>query len=100
MYYGSALLLLTLSAHVQRVVVVSVSRSVCVCVCVCVCPSVKSFGASVRPENTVTYSAGNEGRNIRGVFAENASFQSYRLPALYSSCRVGHFLTRNMRVDF
>ena len=33
-------------------------------VCVCVCVSVKShltYGASVRPENAVTYSAGNEG---------------------------------------
>ena len=41
---------------------VTVVGSVCVCVCVCV--SVKShltYGASVRPENAVTYSAGNEG---------------------------------------
>ena len=42
------------------------SRRVClsVCVCVCVCVSVKShltFGASVRPENAVTYSVGNKG---------------------------------------
>ena len=46
----------------------------CVCVCVsvsdvCVCVSVKSYitsGASVRPENTVVYSAGNGGQNFVG----------------------------------
>ena len=41
--------------------------------------SVKShltYGASVRPENAVTYSAGNEGQNICGVFSENAPLQS------------------------
>ena len=39
------------------------------------CLSVKShltYGASVDPENVVTYSAGNEGQNICGVFSENA----------------------------
>ena len=48
-------------------------------VCLCVCVSVKShltYGASVRPENAVTYSAGNEGQNICGVFSENAPLQS------------------------
>ena len=38
---------------------------VTIAVCVCVCLSVKSHltsGASVRPENAVTYSAGNEGQ--------------------------------------
>ena len=42
---------------------------------VCVCVSVKShltYGASVRPENAVTYSAGNEGQKICGVFSEDA----------------------------
>ena len=40
-----------------------------------VCVSVKShltYGASVRPENAVTYSAGNEGQTICGVFSETA----------------------------
>ena len=44
-----------------------------------VCVSVKShltYGASVRPENAVTYSAGNEGQKICGVFFENAPLQS------------------------
>ena len=39
------------------------------------CLSVKShltYGASVRPENAVTYSAGNEGQKICGVFSEDA----------------------------
>ena len=38
-------------------------------VVLCVCLSVKShltYGASVRPENAVTYSAGNEGQKIVG----------------------------------
>ena len=50
---------------------------VCLSVCLSVCVSVKShltYGASVRPENAVTYSAGNEGQNICGVFSENALF--------------------------
>ena len=63
---------------------VTVVGCVCVCVCVCVsvsvCLSVKSHltsGASVRPENTVTYSADNGGQNICGVFFETAPFKSY-----------------------
>ena len=46
----------------------------------CVCLSVKSHltsGASVRPENTVLYSAGNGGQKICGVFFETAPFKSY-----------------------
>ena len=49
-------------------------------VCLCVCLSVKSHltsGASVRPENTVVYSAGNGGQKICGVFFETAPFKSY-----------------------
>ena len=51
-----------------------------VSVCLSVCLSVESHltsGASVCPENSATYSAGKEGQNIRGVFSETASFQSY-----------------------
>ena len=56
---------------------VTVLGHVCVCVFVClsVCLSVKSHltsGASVRPENTVMYSAGNGGQKICGVFFETA----------------------------
>ena len=47
-----------------------------VCVCVCVCQSV-NYGASVRPENAATYSAGNEGQNICGDLPETTAFKSY-----------------------
>ena len=43
-----------------------------------VCLSVRSHlasGASVPPENTVTYSAGNGGQNIYGFFSETAPLQ-------------------------
>ena len=59
---------------------VTVVGFVCLCVCVSVCLSVKSHltsGASVRPENTVVYSAGNGGQKICGVFFETAPFKSY-----------------------
>ena len=46
-------------------------------VCVCVCVSNLTSGAFVRPENTVTYSAGNGGQKICGVFFETAPFKSY-----------------------
>ena len=48
--------------------------------CLCVCLSVKShltYGASVRPENAVTYSAGNEGQKICGDLPETSAFKSY-----------------------
>ena len=49
-------------------------------VVLCVCLSVKShltYGASVRPENAVTYSAGNEGQKICGDLPETTAFKSY-----------------------
>ena len=49
-------------------------------VCVSVCLSVKShltYGASVRPENAVTYPAGNEGQKICGDLPETTAFKSY-----------------------
>ena len=45
-----------------------------------VCVSVKShltYGASVRPKNAVTYSAGNEGQKICGDLPETTAFKSY-----------------------
>ena len=59
---------------------VTVVGSVCVSVCLCVCLSVKShltYGESVRPENAVTYSAGNEGQKICGDLPETSAFKSY-----------------------
>ena len=60
-----------------------------VCLCVCVCVSVKShltYGASVRPENAVTYSAGNEGQKICGVFSETAPLQRSSTPSVVWPC--------------
>ena len=62
---------------------------VVLCVCVCVCLSVKShftYEVSVRPENAVTYSAGNEGQNICGDLPETTAFKSYSAK---------HFVVRN-----
>ena len=52
------LLLLTVGAHAQ-------GYSSCV----------SGSGASVRPENAVTYSAGNGGKTICGGFSETAPLQ-------------------------
>ena len=51
--------------------------------------SVKShltYGASVRPENAVTYSAGNEGQKICGVFSETAPLQRSSTPSVVRPC--------------
>ena len=64
-------------------VCVSVCVCVCLCVCVSVCLSVKSHltsGASVCPENPVTYSAGNGGQKICGVFSDTARLQRSSIP--------------------
>ena len=45
-----------------------------------VCLSVRSYltsGVSVHPENTVTYSVGNRGQKICGVFFQTGPFKSY-----------------------
>ena len=62
--------------------------------CVSVCLSVKSHltsGASVRPENTVTYSAVNGGQKICGVFSETAPLQRSSTTPLKAIGSVGHF---------
>ena len=56
------------------------SEGYCSRLYVCICLSVQSdctSGASVRPENSVTYSAGNGGQKICRVFLETAPFKSY-----------------------
>ena len=58
------------------------------------CLSVKShltYGASVRPEIDVTYSAGNEGGKICGVFSETAPLQRFGTSCIVCLCAVGHF---------
>ena len=60
--------------------------------CVCVCVSVKqhlTYGASVRPENAVTYSAGNEGQNFVGFSLKPLRCRDPALPPLY-----GHAYSR------
>ena len=62
--------LLTLGVHAQRGLQY-LGLSVCL--------SVKShltYGVSVRPENSVTYSAGNEGQKICRDFSEKTAFKS------------------------
>ena len=70
--------------------------------CSWVCLSVKShltYGASVRPENAVTYSAGNEGQNICGVFSETAPLQRSSTPSVVRLMRSRPFLSlRKMRM--
>ena len=51
--------------------------------------SVKShltYGASVRPENAVTYSADNEGKKNCGVFSETAPLQRSSTPSVLRPC--------------
>ena len=54
-----------------------------------VCLSVQShltYGASVRPENAVTYSAGNEGQKVCGVFSETDALQRSSTPSVVRPC--------------
>ena len=56
-----------------------------VCLCVCVCLSVKSHltsGASVHHENAATYSVGNKGQKVCGVFSETAPLPRSSTPSL------------------
>ena len=59
-----------LGAHAQRGTFEAETWS---CVCLSVCLSHLTSGASVHPENTVVYSAGNAGQTI----CETARFKSY-----------------------
>ena len=58
---------------------VAVVESVCVSVCLLL-----TSGASVRPENSVTYSTDNESQNICGVFPETAPLQRSSIPSIES----------------
>ena len=64
-----------------------------------VCVSVKSHltsRASVHPKNTVTYSAGNGGPKICGVFRETAPLHRSSTAPLKAICMVGHFPAESM----
>ena len=70
-------------------------------VCLSVCLSVKSHltsGASVCPENAVTYLAGNEGPKICGVFSETAPLWRSSTSCIVRLCAVGHFYSQIMRM--
>ena len=53
-------------------------------------------GASVRPENTVTYSAGNGGQKICVVFSETAPLQRSSTALFKAIHAVGHFPAESM----
>ena len=52
---------------------------------------VADYGASVHPENAVTYSAGNGGQTICGGFSETAPLQRSNTPSLKAIRTVDHF---------
>ena len=67
-----------------------------------VCLSVKSHftsGASVCPENTITYPAGSEGQKICGVFSETAPLKRSSTAPLKAYVRSAIFLRKvHMRI--
>ena len=73
-----------------------------VCVSVSVCLSVKShltYRVSVRPENAVTYSAGNEGQKICENLPETTAFKSngiFAHPKVHHNhCQVGLWILKS-----
>ena len=72
-------------------------------VLVSVCVSVKSYltsGASIHPENTVTYSAGNGGQNICGVSLKPLRCRDPALSPLKAICTVSHFPVESAHVHY
>ena len=68
-------------------------------VCLSVCLSVRyTSGASFRPENAVTYSAGNEGQKICGVFSETAPLQRSSIPSNDGNTYRRPFFVRKARM--
>ena len=51
----------------------TITNSTLLCVCLSVCLSHLTYGASVRPENAVTYPAGNEGKKVCGDLPETTA---------------------------
>ena len=71
--------------------------AVSVCVCLCVCLSIKrhlTSGASVRPENAVTYSADNKGQKFVSFSLEMFQCRDQVIPPLMAIHQVGHFSYR------
>ena len=68
-------------------------------VCLSVCLSVRyTSGASFRPENAVTYSAGNEGQKNCGVFSETAPLQRSSIPSNDGNTYRRPFFVRKARM--
>ena len=53
--------------------------------CVCLPESQLTYGASVCPENTVTYPAGNGGKNICGFFLKSMRGRAFQWPYILST---------------
>ena len=68
--------------------------TVVVCVCVCV-KSNLTLGASLCPENSVTYPAGKGGQKMYGVSSETAPFKSYGVICLPVPSYEVLYTTRN-----
>ena len=69
------------------------------CVCVCVKSHLTS-GVSTRPENTVTYSAGNGGQRVCGFFSETSLLQSSSTAPLKAIRTVGHFTVESVHMHY
>ena len=59
------------------------------------CLSHLTSGGSVRPENTVTYSAGKRRSKICGVFSKTTSLWRFSTASVEGICMVGHFPAEN-----
>ena len=57
-----------------------------------------TYGASVRPETAVTYSAGNEGQKICGGFSETAPLQRSSTPSVVRPCVQSAIFLRKARM--
>ena len=69
----------------------------------CVCVSVKSHltsGVSVRPENTVTYSAGNGGQKFVGFSLKPLRCRDPVLPLLKAIHTIGHCPAQNTHAQY
>ena len=95
----------TLAAHARWGLInprCACAARVTIVVCLSFCLSVESHltsGASVRPENAVTYSADNEGEKICGVFFETALLpRSSTFCIVWLSVRSAIFTLRKTRI--
>ena len=79
---------------------VTVVGSVCVCVSVVSVKSNLTSGASVRAENSVTYSTDNEGQKIVCFSLKPLRCRDPALPPLKAIRTVGHFPTESTHAHY